>query len=37
VTLFAALADTSLRISATASRLAKIRELAALLTQLAPG
>ena len=36
MTLFAALAETSLRISATTSRLAKIRELAALLTRLAP-
>jgi DNA ligase-1 len=36
VTLLATLADTSQRVGATAARLAKIRELAALLTQLAP-
>jgi DNA ligase-1 len=36
VTLFANLADTSQRVGATAARSAKIRELAALLTQLQP-
>ena len=36
VTLFVSLADTSQRVRATAARLAKVRELAALLTQLSP-
>ena len=36
MTLLATLADTSQRVGATAARLAKIRELAALLTHLAP-
>ena len=36
MTLLATLADTSQRVGASAARLAKIRELAALLTQLAP-
>jgi DNA ligase-1 len=36
VTLFLSLADTSQRVGATAARLAKIRELAALLAQLSP-
>jgi len=36
VTLLATLADTSQRVSATTGRLAKVRELAALLVQLAP-
>jgi DNA ligase 1 len=36
VTLFATLADTSQRVGATAARSAKIRELAALLTELQP-
>jgi len=37
VTLFLGLADTSQRVGATAARLAKTRELAALLAQLPPG
>src|SRR5262252_4455716 len=36
MTLFASLADTSQRVGATAARLAKVRELAGLLTQLQP-
>jgi len=37
VTLLATLADTSRRVAATPARLAKLRELAALLAELAPG